>query len=137
MVLSILFHHHTRHGVWEIIRSPDLHWKACWKSSLFCKVIRTLTCAGGCGSLFSWPTKSPTVLASHQPLAYPMKNSLKIRKYIPIYLLFPLNTDLPWQNWPKAKIDIFIPTFWSPILNILDLQQSGMIKIIRTVQALF
>ena len=28
----------------------------------------------------------------------------------------------PWQSWPKAKINIFVPTFWRPILNILDLQ---------------
>ena len=53
------------------------------------------------------------------------------------YKTMTLLTGLPWQNWPKAKIDIFIPTFWSPILNILDLQQSGMMKIIKTVQALF
>ena len=32
---------------------------------------------------------------------------------------------------------VFIPTFWRTILNILDFQQPGMIKIIRTVQALF
>ena len=31
----------------------------------------------------------------------------------------------------------WIPNFWSPILNIFDVQQPGMIKIIRTVQAIF
>ena len=46
-------------------------------------------------------------------------------------------TGLPWQSWLKAKSNIFIPTFWRSILNILDFKQSGMMKIIRTVRALF
>ena len=50
-----------------------------------------------------------------------------------------VNTGLPWQSWPKDTINIFVPTFWRPILNVLDFQQSGMIviELIRTVQALF
>ena len=47
------------------------------------------------------------------------------------------STGLPWQSRPNEKIDIFISTFWRQILNNLDFQQSWMIKIIRTVQALF
>ena len=47
------------------------------------------------------------------------------------------DTGLPWQSWPKAKSEIFIPTFWRKILIILDFQQTGMMKIITTVQAHF
>ena len=47
------------------------------------------------------------------------------------------NTGLPRKSGPKAKTDILTPTFWRTILNILDFQQSGMIEIIKTVQALF
>ena len=31
----------------------------------------------------------------------------------------------------------WIPIFWMPILDILDFQQPGMMKIMRTVQAIF
>ena len=72
-----MFDHQTLHGFSEIIRSPAWHWKACLKSSLFFKVSKTLTIAGGCGSPCSCPTKSAKVLASHHPRAYPMKNSFK------------------------------------------------------------
>ena len=72
-----VFDHQTLHGFSEIIRSPAWHWKAWWKSSLFFKVSKTLTIAGGCGSPCSCPTKSPKVLASHHPRAYPMKNSYR------------------------------------------------------------
>ena len=46
-------------------------------------------------------------------------------------------TGLPWQSWPKSKSEISIPTFLSTIFNFLDFQLSGVIKIIRTIQALF
>ena len=35
---------------------------------------------------------------------------------------------------PKAKIDVFIPTFWRTILNNLNVKQSGMINIIRIIK---
>ena len=45
----------------------------------------------------------------------------------------PAHLVLPplWIIWPLY--DIFIPTLWRTILNILEFQQSGMIKIINTV----
>ena len=54
-----------------------------------------------------------------------------------LFLTMIEDTGLSWQSWPKAKIDIFIPTFWRTILNILDFQQSWLIKVIEIVQALF
>ena len=51
------------------------HWKAFWKSWLFCKVPWTLATAGEWGSPSSWLTKDPIVLVSHQTLAKATKNS--------------------------------------------------------------
>ena len=43
------------------------------------------------------------------------------------------------HNSPQRYLtqEKWIPTFWRPILNILDLQQPGMMKINRTGQAIF
>ena len=43
----------------------------------------------------------------------------------------------PLTKLTQGKTDIFLPTFKRLILNILDLEELGMMKIIRTVQALF
>ena len=38
----------------------------------------------------------------------------------PILMKPLLSTGLPRHSWPKAKMDIWVPTFWRPILKILE-----------------
>ena len=51
-----------------------------------------------------------------------------------VYIPIPLPHSYPLRYLTQEK---WIPIFWRPILDILEFQQPGMIKVIRTVQALF
>ena len=77
-IAQVIHNYQTLHLGFATMLSVSLHWKAFWKSSVFLKVAKTRTMAGGWTSTRSWLTKDWIVFVSHHPLAYPMKNNWKI-----------------------------------------------------------
>ena len=76
---------------------------------------------------------------SHDGFLLEINNSVNFQPFDPFLVSkfsnwTPLTHSSPLRYLTQEK---WIPTFWMPILDILDFQQPGMIKIMRTVQAIF
>ena len=68
-IAQVTHNYQTLHLGFATMLSVSLHWKAFWKSSVFLKVAKTRTMAGGWTSTRSWLTKDWIVFVSHHPLA--------------------------------------------------------------------